>query len=287
MDTNPTSVRQVEATLKQKYPFELSERLGWAMELEGASRAAWSVAIALAHHASRETGRCWPGMGLIADETRMSRDSVIRGIRELEQGFGLVVKRVRVGKICKNNVYQLPKYSPLKPAEKPDDPSSRERLTLVAATDQGSSTVRQKPVKEPVREPKLLPRAREATKAAKATKPKPGRNSCACGNSWPEEYGEDCHKCPPKPQLTQEPPKTQAPAQDELELPESIFARADRLHCRVCKNSWPATYGAACRACQTPTGSVKAVLWRIGRRRDSEVRSKAIDRERRARLSPA
>ena len=195
MDTNPTSIQQFDATPKQQYPFELSARLAWAMALEGCSRAAWSVAISLANHASRETGRCWPGMGLIAEETRMSRASVIRGVRELEQGFGLVVKRVRAGKICERNRYQLPKFSPKKPDEKPDDPSVTVQPPYLHTATNPSVTVQQQPVTQPVREPKqqraIVPKKVQATKSQSQT-----RHYCETHKrSWPGQYGEVCFLC--------------------------------------------------------------------------------------------
>ena len=258
MDTNLTSIRQENSTQKKQYPFELSTRMAWSMELEGASRAAWSVAIALAHHASRETGRCWPGMGLLAKETRMSRDSVIRGIRELEQGFGLGVKRVRAGKIYKNNVYQLPKYSPQKPAEKPDDPSSRVRLTLVAGSDQGSSTVRQQPVSEPVKEPKqqraTFPNQVQTTKSK-------NRHYCETHKrSWPGQYGAVCFLCD-RENLK---PKSGGDSFRDMMRRKGLITPED-----------DAAYDArqeAFRAKMFPR---------------ADARTRKIDQERRARLSPA
>ena len=147
-----------------------------------------------------------------------------------------------------------------------------------------SAQVAPEPVRtEPVKEPKQQQRAREATKAIKATN-EPGRNSCPkCGNTWPASFGPNCHKCPPKPQRTQEPEITPEPAQTDPELPSSIFARAGRFNCRVCGNTWPESFGTVCRTCSSIVhGSMKAVMWQK-RRRDSDVRSEAIDRERRAR----
>ena len=152
-----------------------------------------------------------------------------------------------------------------------------------------------RPAPEPVRtlEPVREPQQQRGSINKTNTKQKTGRLTCEqCGNTWPARCGTNCLKCP-KPQRTPKPPRTQEPAQDEqglpddLTLPDSIFARGTRLNCRICQNSWPASFGANCRTCSSTAGSVKAVLWNRSRRRDSEVRSEAIDRERRARLSPA
>ena len=132
--TNPPATPQV---------WQLSDRLDWAMGLS-VSPLAKLVAVAIARRAGRFSGLCWPGTATIANDTGLHRTSVIRLMKELEQGGHLTVTRLKVdARRHAANRYRLPAMQSTSEAE----PSSTERPPP-------SSTVRQEPVRtlEPVQE---------------------------------------------------------------------------------------------------------------------------------------
>ena len=151
--------------------WELSDRLAWALGLKVSSQAKL-VAVAIASHAGAASGLAWPGMGLLTEETGLSRSSVIRGIAELERGEHLTVTRLKIGKKNAANRYRLPAMG-----------SRVETPPSVCVTPPPSVCVTPEPVRtlEPVKN--KAPRARDLIYCP------------VCPNSWPAEYGPRCHEC--------------------------------------------------------------------------------------------
>lgn len=87
--------------------WKLSDRIAWAMGLKVAPTTKL-VAVAIAQRAGASSGLAWPGMGTLAADTGRSRSSVIRAVKELEQGGHLSVTRLRVGSKNVSNRYRLP-----------------------------------------------------------------------------------------------------------------------------------------------------------------------------------
>ena len=77
--------------------WKLSDRIAWAMALTVAPSTKL-VAVAIAQRAGASSGLAWPGMGTLATDTGLHRSSVIRAVKELEQGGHLTVTRFKVGK---------------------------------------------------------------------------------------------------------------------------------------------------------------------------------------------
>ena len=149
--------------------WELSDRLAWALGLKVSSHVKL-VAVAIASHAGASSGLCWPGMGLLVEETGLSRSSVIRGIAELERGEHLTVTRLKIGKKNAANRYRLPAMG-----------CAAETPPSVCVTPPPSVCVTPEPVRtlEPVKN--KAPRAREVCKI--------------CGHSWPKDCGSECYRC--------------------------------------------------------------------------------------------
>ena len=259
---NNTSVQLENPTPKQEQnTWPLSDRLAWALGLP-VRPSTKLVAVCIAQHAGSTTGMAWPSIATIAATTGLSRRQVVYAIHELEAGEHLAVTRLKIGKKNASNRYRLPRMGS---AQVAPGGSAQVAPPSAQVAPGGSAQVAPDPVsKEPVKEPKLLqPRARDFTKATKATEGEPGRNSCACGNTWPAKCGTNCYKCQ-KQKMTQAPQKTQEPAPARDELPDSIFVCAGALQCKICANRWPESFGAVCLACKTPAGSMKALMWKRG-----------------------
>lgn len=80
--------------------------MNWALNQETGSAAAKSVLLILANRADHK-GVCWPGIDGIARQTELSRRTVIRQIKNLEDGgFISVIHRGGEGEGRKSNVYQ-------------------------------------------------------------------------------------------------------------------------------------------------------------------------------------
>ena len=64
--------------------WQLSDRWAWAygLPVSGIARA---VAGCIAYHANDATGKSWPGMGKIAEETGFGRTAIIEAIKVLER----------------------------------------------------------------------------------------------------------------------------------------------------------------------------------------------------------
>ena len=90
------------------------------------------VLLMLANHTNGHTGRCDPSLKRLAVECGMSRDSIIRNIKRLEQSNTLSVIREKDGDINKRNYYIL--RIPGVVADS-DQGSSTQRLGVVADSD--------------------------------------------------------------------------------------------------------------------------------------------------------
>ncbi|GGH44977.1 helix-turn-helix domain-containing protein [Microbacterium album] len=110
------------------------------------------VYIVLLKHRNPTTGKCWPGLSTIADESRLSRRSVIRAISGLEEHSAIKVTRQRnVGEKNRPNVYEVAVLSEsqgdwwhvsAKGRRKPQrnlSPESRARLANAARTARSDS----------------------------------------------------------------------------------------------------------------------------------------------------
>lgn len=87
--------------------------------------------LILANYASNKDGDCYPSIGTLADDTGMSKDSVIRAIKELEDAGLLSVNRRQVEGVNLPNSYRLNLAA-----------SSPEQQGVVADSGDGSRTQR-------------------------------------------------------------------------------------------------------------------------------------------------
>lgn len=107
------------------------QAMAWATEQKLPTREKF-VLIMLANYASNDLWDCHPSVNTLADDTGMSRDTVMRAIKTLElDGFVRVIRRTVEG-INLPNVYRL-----IRSASAP-----RPLQGVVAVCDQGSSTQR-------------------------------------------------------------------------------------------------------------------------------------------------
>ena len=183
LPTGPTHVASRSARTAAPGAWKPTDRWAWAcgLPVSGITRA---VANCIARHANDKTGLAWPGMGTIATETGFKRTAVIAAIKELERGGHVTVSRFKVGKKNTVNRYQLPKMGGAAaelPSPLEGGGSASDGLPLVRQTHYPSALDGPESVKEPVKESVKSSRAREVCKI--------------CGNTWPSEYGPECHKC--------------------------------------------------------------------------------------------
>ncbi len=102
-----------------------------AAEAETGSPTRKLILLMLADR-SNESGLCYPSQNRLAKDCELSRDTIIRQIKELEKiGFLTVIHRSKDGVKLPNH-YQLHLQG------------------VVAQNDNGSSTERHKPIKEPI-----------------------------------------------------------------------------------------------------------------------------------------
>jgi len=83
------------------------QAMAWAVAQKGIRPLEKLVLLALANYASNSAGECYPSMATLADDTGMSRDSVIRAIKAMEDAGLLRVIRRREGDVNLPNVYRL------------------------------------------------------------------------------------------------------------------------------------------------------------------------------------
>jgi uncharacterized phage protein (TIGR02220 family) len=121
----------------------------WAVE-QKLPCAQKMVLLMLTNHANGHTGRCDPSLTRLAEECGMSRDSVMRHIKTLEENGYLTVIRQKDGEINLRNKYELNLLNtkgvgadtPPGVAADSDQGTRCELLGVVAPCDQGSSTMR-------------------------------------------------------------------------------------------------------------------------------------------------
>ena len=167
--------------------WKLSDRIAWAMGLKVAPTTKL-VAVAIAQRAGASSGLAWPGMGTLAADTGRSRSSVIRAVKELEQGGHLSVTRLRVGSKNVSNRYRLPAMN-----------GSTVAPPSVRVTPPPSVMV----TPEPVRTFESVKKAAAAacisstdTEKPKAETVRPDRHTCPkCNNDWPIRFGTKCFSC--------------------------------------------------------------------------------------------
>lgn len=83
------------------------QAMAWAIVQKPKGAKEKFVLLMLANYASNEDGRCFPSVAKIAEETMMSRDSVIRAIKSLEEDGFLAVKRRSAEGVNLPNYYTL------------------------------------------------------------------------------------------------------------------------------------------------------------------------------------
>ncbi|WP_052961844.1 helix-turn-helix domain-containing protein [Pseudomonas fluorescens] len=103
------------------------QAMAWAVDQTLPTREKF-VLIILANYASNDTWDCYPSLTTIASNTGMSRDTVMRAIKQLEtMGAVSTIRRTSDG-VNLPNIYRIHKSADLR--------------GVVAVCDQGSSTVR-------------------------------------------------------------------------------------------------------------------------------------------------
>ncbi|MGU0640090.1 helix-turn-helix domain-containing protein [Pseudomonas aeruginosa] len=105
------------------------QAMAWATEQKLPTREKF-VLIMLANYAGNEQWDCHPSINTLADDTGMSRDTVIRAIKALEDASLVKIVRRNVDGINLPNIYRLIRAGGSSPVQ-----------GVVAACDQGSSTV--------------------------------------------------------------------------------------------------------------------------------------------------
>lgn len=98
--------------------------MAWAVKQATRGSKEKFVLIMLANYAANESGECFPSLSEICEATMLSRDSVIRALKALEEDGLILVNKRRAGKVNLNNTYSL------------------NLRGVVADSDQGSRTMR-------------------------------------------------------------------------------------------------------------------------------------------------
>lgn len=83
------------------------QAMAWAVKQTPSGSKEKFVLLMLANYASNENGDCHPSLGEICDTTLLSRDSVIRAIKSLEEEGYLSIEKKRVGRVNLPNSYSL------------------------------------------------------------------------------------------------------------------------------------------------------------------------------------
>lgn len=81
--------------------------MAWAVKQTPAGSKEKFVLLMLANYASNENGDCHPSLNEICDATMLSRDSVIRALKSLEEDGLISVEKKRVGRVNLPNTYTL------------------------------------------------------------------------------------------------------------------------------------------------------------------------------------
>ncbi|EPO5639705.1 helix-turn-helix domain-containing protein [Pseudomonas aeruginosa] len=119
------------------------QAMAWATEQKLPTREKF-VLIMLANYAGNEQWDCHPSINTLADDTGMSRDTVIRAIKALEDASLVKIVRRNVDGINLPNIYRLIRAggsSTVQGVVAACDQGSSTVQGVVAACDQGSSTV--------------------------------------------------------------------------------------------------------------------------------------------------
>lgn len=132
----------------------------WAFDQKVGSTPAKLVLLKLADHAD-ESGRCFPGIGHLAEHCEMHRSTVMRHIRRLEELGFLNVKRSQYEGT--SNTYTLAMNR-----EQSAEGCSREQHPGVAESDRGCRTERQGGVAQS--DPNLSVRTSQGTSGGRATR---------------------------------------------------------------------------------------------------------------------
>lgn len=83
------------------------QAMAWAVKQTPAGSKEKFVLLMLANYASNENGDCHPSLNEISDATMLSRDSVIRALKSLEDDGLISVEKKRVGRVNLPNTYSL------------------------------------------------------------------------------------------------------------------------------------------------------------------------------------
>jgi DNA-binding transcriptional ArsR family regulator len=83
------------------------QAMAWAVQQQPADSKHKFILLMLANYASNEQGECYPSLSELCDATMLSKDSVIRGLKALEEGGFIIVERRRQGNVNLPNTYKL------------------------------------------------------------------------------------------------------------------------------------------------------------------------------------
>ena len=99
--------------------------IGWALAQEGLAHKEKFVLVALANRANSDTGLCCPSLNKIADDTALSRSTVIRSLAMLEEmKYIQKVSRRRENGSLTSNEYRFPSVTLTRGGFQPDTPPS-------------------------------------------------------------------------------------------------------------------------------------------------------------------
>jgi DNA-binding transcriptional MocR family regulator len=99
--------------------------IGWALDQEGLHHKDKFVLVALANRANSDTGLCCPSLNRIADDTALSRSTVIRSLAALEDmGYIQKVSRHRENGSSTSNEYRFPSVTLTRGGFQGDTPPS-------------------------------------------------------------------------------------------------------------------------------------------------------------------
>ena len=119
------------------------QAMAWAVEIKLPVKEKITL-LMLANYASNENGDCYPSINTLAEVTGMSRDSVMRAIKSLEELGMLRVNRRQVEGVNLPNSYTLNLRGVVAHS---GEGSSTQQGGVVADSDSNQSV---KPIKEPV-----------------------------------------------------------------------------------------------------------------------------------------
>lgn len=123
------------------------EAMAWAIRQKLPTKEKFTL-LMLANYASNEKGDCYPSINTLAEGTSMSRDSIMRALRSLEEcGLILIRKRMQDG-VNLPNYYTLTFTDLRGVVAVGDHGSSCERLGVVAV---GDSNLSVKPINKPIK----------------------------------------------------------------------------------------------------------------------------------------